>query len=477
MKTRLLISTILFTIAITNLRAQQPLSLYYLENLPQSNMMNPAIMPRANFFFGMPGINSINLTYMGDIAFNDAIQKTGDGDWVTPMSNRYDYGKLYKTIGKSINNNVYANISPLFFGFRAKNNYFTFAITEKAMAETGLPSDFIKIGDVGFPDGSVYDFSTLRMRAIYYREYSVGYARTINKKLTVGIHAKHLYGLAAFTTDINQLKMSVGREQYEITASGNIYSSFPMDVTPNENGLPEDIEVKDLSSSEWRSRALSNYSNPGMAFDFGAQYQFNERISFSAALNNLGFIRWKKDLNSLSFNGTYNFKGLNANADNHDELDDAVDDIMDSLKTVIKYNTSHQKFSTSLSPFLYLGSSYKVNHYLTMGFLSRSAFYKYNFRQDFNLSANINCYRIFTFNLSLNQRIKGPGYAGMGVSWLMGPAQFYLLADHIPLRYSIIDDDGDKFPIPSRLKDVNIMTGINFVFGSKGLKNSPMIGK
>ncbi|MFO7615765.1 MAG: hypothetical protein R6V75_00775, partial [Bacteroidales bacterium] len=40
-------------------RAQQPLSLYYLENIPQSVNLNPALLPRMTGFIGLPGINAI----------------------------------------------------------------------------------------------------------------------------------------------------------------------------------------------------------------------------------------------------------------------------------------------------------------------------------------------------------------------------------------------------------------------------------
>jgi hypothetical protein len=72
--------------------------------------------------------------------------------------------------------------------------------------------------------------------------------------------------------------------------------------------------------------------------------------------------------------------------------------------------------------------------------------------------------------------LNGSGYAGLGLGWYIGPLQFYFLTDHIPLQYSMLTNDGDKFPISESLKDVNLMFGMNLIFGKKGFRNEPMIG-
>jgi hypothetical protein len=42
--------------------AQNSNLLYYFENIPQSNYTNPAMMPRANGFLGLPGLSSFSFS-------------------------------------------------------------------------------------------------------------------------------------------------------------------------------------------------------------------------------------------------------------------------------------------------------------------------------------------------------------------------------------------------------------------------------
>ncbi|MFT3739104.1 MAG: hypothetical protein QM786_10120 [Breznakibacter sp.] len=72
-------STIIIAIAMAVLaisaKAQYPMALYHLENLPQSQFLNPAHMPRANGFFGIPLVNSIQASFNSDVAFNERVPK------------------------------------------------------------------------------------------------------------------------------------------------------------------------------------------------------------------------------------------------------------------------------------------------------------------------------------------------------------------------------------------------------------------
>lgn len=454
------------------------MSLYHLENLPQSQFLNPAHMPRANSFFGMPMANSIYSSLSSDVAFKDVFQKSGPNRWVTPLSQDFDYGKLYKVLGKSLDEDVRASITPIFFGFRINNGYFTFAYSEKVLMHASLPKDLVKFGDVGLPIGTVYDFSTLRVNTMAYRELSFGYARQWNDKLTLGVNLKPLFGHVSASTKIDEFRLNVDVEHYIVSTKGEIRASFPFEVTEDEdpNKSPE-VNVKDMKSKDI-SKYAKSFTNPGLAVDLGAQYKLNDRWWFSASLNNLGAIRWKRDVNTISFEGSYDFEGLNVDTSNYDELGEAAEAVLDSLLEAPVYRTGQNKFSTSLSPIFHAGARYNLTHTVSLGFLSRSVFHKHDFRQDFNLSANLNLYRVFTLNASYNYRIKGSGYAGLGLGWFMGPVQVYLLTDHIPLKYSTIrDDEGNKYPISERLKDVNVMAGINFVFGSKGYRDEPMVGK
>ncbi|MBI9061621.1 MAG: flagellar motor protein MotB [Marinilabiliaceae bacterium] len=473
-KQRILTLLALLLMAAGGLIAQNPTSLYYLENLPQNNFVNAAMMPRCKAFVGFPFINSIYTSAHSDLAANDLLQKT-NGQWLHPLRQSFDYNKLYKSVGSSVSFSSSEYVAPLFFGFRTGKGYVTFAMSEKIGVRGNIATDLFKIAENGFPDNSTFDLSSTSVKAMYYREISLGYAREINNKLTLGVHLKPLFGQGAIESRMDKLLLKTSKEAYSVDVTGDIYSSLPIDVEEGEDGLPENIEFRDMDAKEAIDQYGFNFSNPGLAIDLGGVYTLNENWSFSAALNNLGFISWKEDLHSISFNGKYSFDGPDLTVYNRDSIGDIMESVLDSMKNAISSNTAHKSFTSTLAPALYLGSSYSVNHVLGLGFLSRSTFEKHNFRQEFSLSANLNLYHCLTTHVNYNVEINGGNNIGMGLALRAGPVQFYFLADHIPLKYNIIDDNGSQIPVPMSMENASFMLGINFVFGANGYKNKPML--
>lgn len=463
----------LFAFSLTALWSQTPMSLYYLENLPQSNFVNPAMMPRANGFVGLPLANSIYVSHQSDLSFKTFLQEDGD-QWISPIDANYDYDKLYKQIGKSANVNQNMTISPLIFGFKVKQGYFTFAYSEKVSAHGRIPADMFKMVEKGFPDGSTFDLSTMGMDATYYREFSLGYARKLSDALTVGLHVKPLFGLAAVKFDLNKLNLNTSLEEWSFDVDGSIYASMPLEVYSGEDGVPDSLEFSDLSGDDIKKK-VTNFSNPGAAIDLGAVYDLNDNWSFSAAISNLGFISWKTDLNSVSANGSFAFEGLDIDVQDVDSIGEAFSALFDSLKTVVDIRSGNKQFNTYLTPVATLGASYRLNYTVSFGFISQTYFQKYNFQQNFNLSTNVNLYHFLSASANYNVNIKGVNTFGMGLALKGGPLQFYVLADNIPTRYTKVEDGSSSYYVPSTTKNFNVMLGLNIIFGGKGFRDEPMV--
>ena len=80
---------------------------------------------------------------------------------------------MYKRIGKSANIDVEATVMPIVFGWRGKRGYVTVGVSEKISANIAVPKAFFEMAEIGFPDGSSYDFSTIGVNTIAYTELSV----------------------------------------------------------------------------------------------------------------------------------------------------------------------------------------------------------------------------------------------------------------------------------------------------------------
>ncbi len=472
-------------------QAQQMLSLYYLETIPQVQNLNPAMAPRANGYFGIPLASS---TYFGintDMFGSDMVQKY-NGEWVTLTHEGFDYEPFYKRIGKAANISAHQVVVPIQFGFKGKNGYFSFSWSEKVNMALAIPKDFFTILDVGgFPDGSNYDFSAIGINAQYYREMSFGYSYKIMSKLRVGFHAKYLQGLAAVKTDISQFNVNTGVDQWDIALKADAYISSPVEIHTDSTGYPTGIGELPSTTKEIIDMGLLNFSNPGFAGDFGAVYEHNNSWTFSAALNDLGFIKWNGGLHSYSASGSYTFKGLNLDSSSIDSLDVATGELLDSLKNAIKSKSGNESFTTGLGPKLYFGAKYNVNHYFSLGALSRTVFAKNDFQQEFNISANLNLYRILTTTVNYTYSINGANTFGFGLALRGGPIQFYVAADYLPYAYrnytiedtteNDIEDDSstDKKTrrtfTPASFDNFNVMFGLNILFGAKGFRDEPMI--
>ncbi|SMO66405.1 hypothetical protein SAMN06265379_104195 [Saccharicrinis carchari] len=465
--------TLLFLFVLTSLRAQAPMGLYYMETIPQSSFINPAMQSRANGFFALP---SLNQNFKSDIAFKSIFQDAGS-EWVTPLSKRYDFSKLKRSAGQAVNLQEAADIGLMGLGFRSGRDYFTLNLSVKTVAQSGIPYDILRIADKGFPSGSVFDFSTTQIKGYAYKEIALGYSREWNDKLTLGIKIKPLFGMMGATTDIKSFQLKTSRQAWEVTVAGSISTSAPLEIieAATANDFPESVDFKNLASDDL-SNYLTSFNNSGIALDFGAVYALNKRWSFSAALVNLGYLKWKDDLNTLSFSGEYSFDGLDVDASD-DDLDAALEILEEDFKTLIDYKVSHDKFSTSLSPELYAGTLYEVTPSLTLGVLARSIFQKNNYRQDFNFSANIQPYSFVALNLNYSLRPGGGNGLGTAVSILMGPLQLYVAADYLPTQLATVNIDGDELTMFPNARNLTVKMGLNLIFGRHGNRDKPMLAR
>lgn len=476
------IALIFFTISV---KAQDPLSLYYLENVPQTMSINPAMVPRANAFFGVPGINSIYTGVNTDMFGSDIIQQLDNGEYVTLTQAGYDYEPFYKNIGNAANFSSYQTIAPLVFGFSGKKGYFSFSWTEKVNQSMAIPKDFFKILDAGFPDGSSFDFSPLSVNAQYYRELSFGYSYKFMSKLRVGIHAKVLQGLAAVKTDFDKFDIDVSRESWDFDMDGTVYISAPVEIVQDGTGIPDSIITPEFDAKFAIDKGLLNFSNPGFAIDFGAVYEHNAAWTFSASINDLGFINWNGDLNSFTAKGDFKFDGISIDGSDIDSLGNITDGIVDSLMDAVTMEHGHESFSTGLGPKLYIGAQYNVNHYFSVGGLSRTVFAKNDFRQEFNVSANLNLYHVLSTSINYTFALNGANTIGLGLSLRGGPIQFYIAMDYLPYSAyknvtiaSTDPDSGDPIEVPfvpTKLDNFNMMFGLNLIFGANGYRDEPMI--
>ena len=470
----------LFSVSLSG-QVRQPHSLYFMNTIPQTAQMNPAFQPRANGYVALP-VN-VNIDLICDLALKDILQQHGD-KWYTPVEEQYDYDKLRKSIGKKATMiNVAGDFDIIGFGLRLGAGYLSFGASQHLSFINALPSDLFKMTEEGFPDPTNLDFSPARLQSIGYMQFRLGYSHRINERLSIGFNVKPIVGQAAYASKIDKFKLNTGKEKWEAEVKGNFYSSAPVDITMKEDDPDKikDVDVKDFDDYEikdWVNYGMG-FNNPGVAIDLGAVYQIGERFTVSASLNNLGMIFWKKDLNSISFDGRYTFDGVNYDVAKDDQ--DVLEDLFDELEDAVGYRVKHDKFTTPLAPVLHAGVSYSLSRSLSAGLMSRTVFWEKAVRQSFNLSLYLQPYSFVSLNAGLTYQVKGNVYPGGGLMFYPGPLplQIYVLFDYALLYYSTvkIGEKGKEIPFPETQKSINARVGVNLVFGRHGYTNNPMLDK
>ena len=440
----LLILISLFT--QNTLFAQQDLTLYNMEVVPQRMYDNPAFKPsysRVNI--GLPIISSeyLNFSHSG-FKYSDLIRHRADDSL---------YADVDHMLGKLAKNNylsVAYRTDLLSFGFQVKKNYFSFNATEKADIRFRYPKDAMELLWKGNGAMMGKDVNlNFGLNATHYREYGFGFSHEINDKLTVGGKLKYLYGMENIQTAKSDVTLNTDPNYFAMTAKSNVL-----------------INTSGLDSNSFKNFNVANYAfkkkNSGAGIDLGGVYKFNDKFTFSASVIDLGFIRWKDaptNYQSKDPNGTFTYQGIDATQFiNNDSLTigQAIQKLGDSLSKTLKIDTVHHSYTTMLSTQIYLGANYAVTAKSNAGFLFYSQVFDKAIHPGVALSYNQRLGRWLCASASYSIYNRSFNNVGLGLALNAGPVQLYIVSDNVL---------GAIFP--QHTKNLHIHFGINLTFGRK----------
>ncbi|HRS53341.1 MAG TPA: DUF5723 family protein [Bacteroidales bacterium] len=360
--------------------SQNDLTIYYLQSIPQSTYSNPALIPECKVHIGIPVMSSLYTSFSNggfnikDIFYNRSDDSVG-----------INIDRVINKLGKKNFLTFKTQIELVSFGFKAKQNYFNYSMSEKILFRFGYPRDLISLiwnGNSQFINKKA-DFKGLGINAIHYTEFALGYARTINDKLTIGGKGKFLIGHANIWTKGNsKMNLSVADSSYDITV--NSY------FTINTSVPPQWFENKDFDIKNY----FTNFNNKGLALDLGIQYKFNDKFTLSASAIDLGYIHWTKDVKNYSHldqTNSFIFKGINLNdfLNKSDSAFDAeIDNLLDSLSNSFNVSETKNSYNYPLNSIVNIGFSYNLSPYDKIGILLHGEFYTRSVHPAIALSYN-----------------------------------------------------------------------------------------
>ncbi len=419
----------------------------HLNSIPQSNQNNPATTIPYKFYIGIPALSSIGIGLEVPFSKTDLFYLRADDSLV------FSQDKLLNSLKKNNLIHFENRINLIDFGFRIKNNFFSFSNSVRTAIYLTLPKDLFQLiikGNASFMDENVLcDLSKLRINGSVWNESAFGYQSELTNKINIGAKVKVLYGYANINTRQNDFYLKTDPSNYNWTIRSNF--EFNMSAIVD-------------TSFDFNTNNL--IKNQGLAFDLGGEYKLNDKISFGLSLLDFGFINWKTNTQrytSTMQNEEFTFSGVNFKdvfLDNGSD-EDSFENILDSLEEQFQFNDSIKaNYHTGIYPKLCFSGFYKLGENNKFGLFSRNDIANKTMFPSFTLSYNRKLGKIFEFGLSYSMIYNNWQNLGLGYSLKLGPCQTYMSFDNL-LNLTSID----------RLKNMYFRFGINLVFGKYNLED------
>ncbi len=427
------------------LNGQQNNTLFLMHNLPQANIVNPAVAIKCKWFVGVPGIGSTHINaYSTGFSLNDIL---------VPQSNDSLHFEIDDALQKFGSTEIVAtqtHLSLLSVGYKTGQNYFTFGVNEKVNSYTILNKNALLLvhgGNTQF-EGQKTSMNGTRPNAIHYREYALGWARQMDEKLSFGIRFKLLFGKSNIYTKPIDLSLYTDPNTFEtfVSGSGEIYTSLPVDVRREPDGKLANMNwQQDISRRDY----LMNTGNVGFGADFGFVYQMNEKTTLSGSLLDMGYINWKKDAYRMSSSGSLDIT-TQAIEDGLSNLDD----VTDSLRNVFTPRIDNESYLSPLVPAIYLGISHTLNSWLNAGAVFHTEAYQNRLHPSFTFSGNAaitkNIYGSASYTLQNGEY----NNLGAGIGAKFGILHLHAVSDNIPAFFDL-----------GAAQSINLRFGVALLFG------------
>jgi hypothetical protein len=468
---------LLVAIAIANLSAQNSQVLNYM-NLPQNHLINPAFRPSNSVYIGLPVISGISLNIKNNfVNFSDVFKKGQYGDSVISILHLNSYTDNF--ISKIKDNTTFEPrvIVQLFgLGFSLGNDGYLFLdINDRVDGSMVIPRDLFALvlkGNDQFV-GKRIDLSSLRGDMKYYREIGFGFSKYLTTKFRIGLKGKLLYGIAGISIENRSFGISISKNYtHKIDADLLVNVSAPVKFNINSDHSIQSIILDEerFKTSHGLSNFLSGKNNRGLGLDFGATYDISDRLMISAAITDIGYIRWGKDVSNLLVKSRFEFGGLNVVdvINGTKTFEDLGDELADSLNNAFSFTRSGNHFTEKLHSAVTLGASYCLTKSFSLGVVSYNRILNKQAVDFLTFSANLNLNNRFSSSLSYTIAKSPFNNLGAGIAFRAGIFQFYILSDRIPLMWDKIKiDKTSSVLIPASWNTVNLQLGVNLVFGSR----------
>ncbi|WP_348536969.1 DUF5723 family protein [Flavobacterium hungaricum] len=438
--------------------------MYNFTAIPQSSLVNPGADVSYKFYFGFPVLSGISVN-AGSSSFS-AYDLFAD--------NGVDFNdKVRNAINTSSRNDkVVANQQLELFsggfriGGRESRSYISFGLYQEFDFFMYVPKDMALLALDGNKNyiGRSFDLSDLSVKAEVLSVFHVGFHKKVNDKFVYGGRAKIYSSGANATSTKNSGYIYTGQN----AGTPNLYTQIiSSDLELKTSGIStftkdeyEGNIAKDISHNTFFNGSL------GLGFDAGFTYYIKDNLQLTASIIDVGFIKQSKDIETLTYKGTYQYEGVNPDFMNSDD----PENVFDEFDKAIPRDTLYNKYTTWRPVKFYSSIQYsfgearsddecnclgKVDKYYKNAVGVQvfamttprapigafTAFYRRNIFRKLDLKAT------YTFDSFSNKNI------GLGLAGTLGKVNMYLLVNNIL-----------EFKDVTKANSAAFQFGINFIF-------------
>ena len=402
---------------------------YFMEGTHYRQQLNPALAPGRGYL-NLPVIGtfnaSVNSSTLGYQDVMDIIDNTEGGDF-------FKSDAFINKLDNLNNLNVILSTDILSAGWYKGKNFWSFNIGLRNDIGASIPKgmfEFLREMDGLSADDNLERLSNINQKVGHqsleinsYAEVGVGLARNITERLTVGARVKALLGVGNLKLDINNIAVSSNLSGYNTGDLNDLNGRAEIRVDATLENSSKLIELSEddgvIDEIEFGTFGLAGY---GLGIDLGASYKLMDKLTLSASLLDLGFMKWSKNNTSVAKATANQSYDLTNSSDRYEFVDKvASGEVLNFDMLNMTLDKSAQKDrSTSLTSTLVYGAEYELlGDLLAVGALYTGRFAKPETLNELTLSANIRPKN--NLNLALSYSLWQGSGKTFGVAAKLGP--------------------------------------------------------
>ena len=315
----------------------------------QAMYPNPAMFSEHRVVFSLPGFHG-NIS-SNSLAWGDLMTESSSG------RKRLDPERMIAGLKDRNVLRMQSELPVLGMAIRGESWSVSAGIQVRAIARLEFPRALAELlwrGNAGFI-GETIDLGPALNSSIF-NESFIGLALRPNSRLTIGGRVKMLNGLFNVSAPRTRLFLRTGADTYTLLLDAGYQLNTTADLT--YSGLDSFSIGKVLPGLP---RLWGDH--PGVALDFGVQYQKGP-LMVEASILDLGRLHWKKNARSLEIDGAFEFNGMDIFQQLLDGNGSNSIGLLDSLEAVYEVRQSTGTYQTRLPTRIFGGATFDFNDFV-----------------------------------------------------------------------------------------------------------------